>query len=137
MVRSLGADHVIDYTKEEFWLSDKQYDLIIDNAAFYSISKPLKVLKAGGIYIGVGGSSSSAGLLLSQIINPLIARLKGKKVVSFMANINQADLVLMKDLLESGKIVPVIERKYPLNETPQAIRYVEEGHTRGKVVITT
>jgi len=136
MVRSIGADHVIDYTKEDFWVSGKQYDLIIDNAAFYSIGKPLRALKATGIYVGVGGSSSTAGVLQSLIFNPIIARIKGRKVVSFIANVNQTDLVFMKELLEAGKVVPVIERTYPLTETPQAIRSVEGGHTRGKVVIT-
>ena len=136
LVRSIGADHVIDYTKEDFWLSGKQYDLIIDNAAFYSIRKPLRGLKATGIYVGVGGSSSTASVLQSLIFNPIIAKIKGRKVVSFIADVNQADLVFVKELLEAGKIVPVVERTYPLAETPQAIRYVEEGHTRGKVVIT-
>jgi NADPH:quinone reductase-like Zn-dependent oxidoreductase len=136
MVRSIGADHVIDYTKEDFWVSGKQYDLIIDNAAYYSIRKPLRVLKATGAYVGVGGSSSTASVLQSLIVNPIIAKMKGRRVVSFMANVNQADLVFLKELLDTGKVVPVIERKYSLTETPQAIRYVEGGHTRGKVVIS-
>ena len=135
-VRSIGADHVIDYTKEDFWVSGKQYDLIIDNAAFYSIHKPLRALKVTGAYVGVGGSSSTASVLQSLIFNPLIAKMKGRKVVSFMADVKQSDLVFLKGLLEAGKIVPVIDRKYSLSETPQAIRYVEGGHTRGKVVIT-
>ncbi|MCP4703428.1 MAG: NAD(P)-dependent alcohol dehydrogenase [candidate division Zixibacteria bacterium] len=136
MIQSIGADNVIDYTKDDFWLNGKQYDLIIDNAAFYSIGKPLQALKTTGTYVGVGGSSSTVSALKSLIFNPLIAKMKGKRVVSFMANINQADMVFMKELLEAGKVVPVIDRKYSLSETPQAIRYVEEGHTRGKVVIT-
>jgi len=136
MVRSIGADNVIDYTKEDFWVSGKQYDLIIDNAAFYSIRKPLRVLKANGVYVGVGGSSSTASFLQSLIFNPIIAKMNGKRVVSFIANVNQADLIFMKELLEAGKVVPVIDRKYPLSETPEAIRYVEKGHARGKVVIT-
>jgi NADPH:quinone reductase-like Zn-dependent oxidoreductase len=136
MVRSIGADHVIDYTKEDFWMSGKQYDLIIDNAAYYSIRKPLRVLKVTGAYIGVGGSSSAASVLQSLIFNPIIGKINGRRVVSFMANVNQADLVFMKELLEAGKVVPIIERKYSLTETPQAIRHIEEGHTRGKVVIT-
>jgi NADPH:quinone reductase-like Zn-dependent oxidoreductase len=136
MVRSIGADEVIDYTKENFWLSGKEYDLIIDNAAFYSISKPLRVLKAAGVYVGVGGSSSTVSALRSLTFNPIIAKMKGRRVVSFIANVNQADLVFMKELLEAGRVVPVIEKEYSLTETPQAIRYVEGGHTRGKVVIT-
>lgn len=135
-VRSIGADHVIDYTKEDYWVSGKQYDLIVDNAAFYSIQKPLRALKATGAYVGVGGSSSTAGVLQSLIFNPIIAKIKGRKAVTFIADLNQADLIFMKELLEAGKVVPVIEQKYSLIETPQAIRNVEGGHTRGKVVIT-
>lgn len=136
MVRSIGADHVIDYTREDYWAGGRQYDLIVDNAAFYSIGKPLRALKATGRYVGVGGSSSTLSVLQALIVNPLIARMKGRKVISFIANVNQADLVFIKELLEAGKLVPVIDRKYPLSETPQAISYVEEGHARGKVVIT-
>jgi len=136
MVLSIGADHVIDYTKKDFWRSGKEYDLIVDNAAFHSIRKPLRALKPTGIYVGVGGSTSPASLLLSLILNPLISKIKGRKIVSFMANVNQTDLAVLKELLEAGKVVPVIDRKYPLSDTPQAIRYVEEGHARGKVVIT-
>lgn len=136
MVRSIGADHVIDYTRENFWMSGVQYDLIIDNAAFYSIGKPLRALKATGTYVGVGGSSSTISFLQSLIFNPIIAKIKSRRVVSFIAGVNRADLDFINELLESGKVVPVVERKFSLAETPQAIRHVEVGHTRGKVVIT-
>ncbi|MBD3170316.1 MAG: zinc-binding dehydrogenase [candidate division Zixibacteria bacterium] len=136
LVRSIGADHVIDYTKEHFWLNGQEYDLIVDNAAFQSIHKPLRVLKPQGTYVGVGGSSSTVNVLQSLILNPIIAKIKGRRVVTFIANMNQADLVFMKELLEAGKVTSVIDRRYSLNDTPQAIRYVEEGHARGKVVIT-
>jgi NADPH:quinone reductase-like Zn-dependent oxidoreductase len=135
MVRSIGADHVIDYTKEHFWESGTEYDLIVDTAAFHSIRMPLRALKPTGTYVLVGGSSSTVGFLQSLIVNPIIAKMKGKRVVTFMAGVNQADLVFMKELLESDNVVPVIDRKYPLRDTPEAIRYVEKGHTRGKVVI--
>ncbi len=135
MVRSIGADEVIDYTKEDYWLSDKKYDLIVDTAAFYSVRKPLRALKPAGICVLVGGSASTASILISLIFNPLISRIEGKKLVSFMANINQSDLVFLREQLDSRKIVPVIDRKYSLSETPEAIRYVEGGHARGKVVI--
>lgn len=135
LVRSIGADHAIDYTKEDYWASGKQYDLIVDNAAFQPISGPLKALKATGIYVGVGGSSSTASVLQSLVFDPIVARFKGKRVVSFVANVNQADLEFMKGLMETGKIVPTVERTYPLHQTPQAISYVEGGHARGKVVI--
>ena len=135
MVRSIGADRVIDYTKECFWRSGKEYDLIVDNAAFHSIRKPLRALKPTGVYVMVGGSTSTASILLSLILNPLISRIKGRRLVSFMASVKKSDLTFLKELLETGKIVPVIDRKYSLGETPEAIRYVEKGHARGKVVI--
>lgn len=135
LVRSLGADRVIDYTKEDYWMQDQTYDLIVDNAAFESISKPLSVLKKSGRYVGVGGTSSTSAVLLSLITNPIIAMVKGRKVVGFIANINQEDLAFMSDLLESGEVASVIDRRYPLGEVPDAIRYVETGHARGKVII--
>ena len=136
LVRSLGADNVIDYTKENFWDGDKEYDLIVDNAAFYSLGMPLRVLKATGIYVGVGGSSSTGAVLRSLVFNPLIAKMKGRKVVTFIASVVQDDLVYLKGLMEDDKVAPVVDRRYTLGEVPEAIRYVEEGHTRGKVVIT-
>ncbi len=137
MVKSVGADHVIDYTKEAFWKSETKYDLILDNAAFQSIRESLRALKPNGIYVIVGGdSSSSLRILLSLVLNPLIALMAKRKLVSFMARIKQSDLEFLKELLESGKIVPVIEQKFPLSEVPEAIRHVEKGHTRGKVIIS-
>lgn len=136
MVKSIGADHVIDYSKDDFWSGGMEYDLIVDNAAFQPIRKPLRVLKTTGTYVGVGGSSSTLSVLQALTVNPLIARMKGRRVVSLMANVNQADLIIIKGLLDAGKVVPVIDRKYDLSETPEAIRYVEQGHARGKVVIT-
>jgi NADPH:quinone reductase-like Zn-dependent oxidoreductase len=136
MVRSIGADEVSDYTKEDIWANGKEYDLIIDNAAFQPLSKALRVLKATGTYVGVGGTSSSISALKSIIFSPIWARMKGRKVVSFLADVNQADLLIMNKFLETEKVIPVIDRKYSLSETPEAIRYVEEGHTRGKVIIT-
>lgn len=133
MVRSIGADDVIDYTKEEFWRSGKKYDLIFDAAAFQSVRRSLRALVQDGTYILVGGSTAS--FVQTLLLRLLFSRKDGRKVVSFMANVNQTDLALLKELLETGKVVPVIDRKYSLSETPQAIRYVEEGHARGKVII--
>ena len=84
-------------------------------------------LKATGVYVLVGGSSSTASILRSLILNSLISKIKGRKVVSFIANVNQRYLAVLKEFLETGKVVPVIERKYSLSEVPQTIRYVEEG----------
>ncbi|KAA3636612.1 MAG: NAD(P)-dependent alcohol dehydrogenase [Calditrichaeota bacterium] len=136
LVKSIGADHLIDYTKDDFWLSGTEYDLILDNAAFNPISKSLSALRKGGIYIGIGGSSDTLSIFLSMIFNPLIAKMKGRKVASFIADINQTELSFIKELMENGKIEPVIGRSYTLRETPEAIKYVETGHARGKVVIT-
>ena len=134
MVKSIGADHVIDYTKEDFWKSGKKYDLILDNAAYHSIRKPLRALNPTGIYVLIGGSM--AGFVQSLILKPLFSKKDGRKITSMLANVNQADLAILKELIEAGKIVPVIDRKYSLSEVPNAIRYLEEGHARGKVVIT-
>lgn len=134
MARSIGADHVIDYTKEKFWQSGKKYDLILDNAAYHSIRKPLRALTPAGTYVLIGGSTAS--FVQATVLKPLFSKQEGRKVVGFMANVNQADLVFLKELLEAGKVVPIIDRKYSLAETPQAIQYVEKGHARGKVVIT-
>ncbi len=137
MVRSIGADHVIDYTKEAFWKSGKQYDLILDNAAFQSIRESLRALTPTGTYVLVGGDSSSTlSILLSLAANPLISLIERRKLVSFMARVNQADLAFISELMATGKVVPVIGQKYSLSEVPEAIRYVEKGHTRGKVIVT-
>lgn len=133
MVRSIGADHVIDYTKEDFWQSGKKYDLILDNAAYYSIRKPMRALTPTGIYVIIGGSTAS--IFQTMILKPLYSKKKGRKIASMIAKVNKADLIFLKGLLEAGKVVPVIDRRYSLSETPQAIRYLEEGHARGKVVI--
>ena len=133
MVRSIGADHVIDYTKEDFWKNGKEYDLILDNAAVNSMRKVLRALKSNGIYVPVGGSTSS--FLESLILQPFYSGKKGKRIASFIANVNLGDLTVLKEYLEAAKIVPVIDNTYSLGEVPQAIRYVEEGHTRGKIVI--
>ena len=136
MVWSIGADNIIDYTKEDFCLNVKRYDLILDNVGSQPIGRTLQVLKANGIYVRVGGSSSTAGVLYSMISNPLIAKMKGRKAVSFIANVNKVDLAYIKELLEGGKIIPVIDKEYSLDEAPESIRYVEGGHARGKVIIT-
>jgi NADPH:quinone reductase-like Zn-dependent oxidoreductase len=136
MVRSIGADHVIDYTKEDYWRSGKKYDLILDNNAGRSLLKPVRALNPAGIYVFVGGSAFILTMLQQLIFKPLFSRKAGRKIVSFVANVNQADMTLLKELLEAGKVVSIIDRKYSLSETPQAIRYLEEGHAQGKVIIT-
>jgi NADPH:quinone reductase-like Zn-dependent oxidoreductase len=127
MVRSIGADQVIDYTQEDFTQNEQRYDLILDIAAFRSISDYGRVLSPKGIYVLAGGS-------VARILQTSITR--NERMVNFQVRPNQKDLASMTELLEAGKVVPVIDRRYPLNEVAEAIRYYGEGHARGKVVIT-
>ena len=133
-VRSIGADQVIDYTQEDFTKNDQRYDLIFDAAAFRSILDQKQALSPKGIYVMVGGSM--ARMFQVMFLRPWISMTGSKKIGLMLANINKKDLVFMKELLEAGKVVPVIDRRYPLSETAEAIRYLEEGHARGKVIIT-
>jgi NADPH:quinone reductase-like Zn-dependent oxidoreductase len=132
--RSIGADHVIDYTREDFTQSGQRYDLIIAANAYHSIFEYRRALSQDGIYVMAGGGW--AQILQAFFLGPLLSLIGRKKMCNFMAKINKKDLVLLKDLLEAGKVTPVIDRRYRLSEVPEAIRYLEEGHARGKVVIT-
>ena len=132
--RSVGADQVIDYTREDFTQSGQRYDLIIAANAYHSIFDYRRALSQDGIYVMAGGGW--AQILQAVLLGPLLSLIGRKKMCLFMANINTKDLVLLKDLLEAGKVVPVIDRRYPLSEVAEAVRYLEEGHARGKVVIT-
>ena len=134
IVRSIGADRVIDYTQEDFTKNGQRYNLIIDAAAYRSILDQKRALSPEGIYVMVGGSMARMFQVL--FLRPWISMTGSKKIGVMLANINKKDLVFMKELLEAGKVVPVIVRRYPLSETAEAIRYLEEGHARGKVVIT-
>jgi NADPH:quinone reductase-like Zn-dependent oxidoreductase len=134
MVRSLGADQVIDYTQEDVTQNGQQYDLILDAAAYRSFFKYRRALSPTGIYVLVGGSTPR--LFQTMILGPLVSMLGSKTFASLMARPNQQDLGFMKALLEAGKVTPVIDRCYPLSETAAALRYLEERHVQGKVVIT-
>ena len=134
MVRSIGADHVIDYTQEDFTKSGQRYDLIIAANGYHPILDYRRALSPNGICVTTGGSM--AQIVQGLLLGPLISMIGSKKMVSLMAKPNNMDLVFVKQLLEAGKAVPVIDRRYPLSEVPEAIRYVEEGHAKGKVVIT-
>src|SRR3989454_6462299 len=136
LVRSLGADHVIDYTKEDFAKNGQRYDLICDIAASHSISDYKRIMNPNGIFVLVGMRDKMIRRLLYFTIRKPLASRGDKKFVFFVAKSNQEDLVTLRDLMEQGKVVPVIDRRYALSETPDAIRYFEEGHTRGKVIIT-
>src|SRR2546422_3644743 len=136
LARSLGADHVIDYTKEDFTKNGQRYDLICDIAASHSISDYKRIMNPNGIFVLVGMRDKIVRRLLYFAIRRRLASRGDKKFVFFIAKSNQEDLVTLKDLMEEGRVVPVIDRRYTLNETADAIRYLEQGHARGKVVIT-
>jgi NADPH:quinone reductase-like Zn-dependent oxidoreductase len=132
--RSLGAGHVMDYTREDFMKSGRRYDLILGANAHHSIFDYRRLLTQNGIYVIAGGAVSQ--IFQGMLLAPLLSRMGSKKVGLFIANINHKDLVFLKELLEAGKVVPVIDRRYPLSDVPRAIRYLEEGHAQGKIVIT-
>jgi NADPH:quinone reductase-like Zn-dependent oxidoreductase len=140
MVRSIGADHVIDYTKEDFATSGQRYDLIVDNVGNRSLLECRRVLNPKGKIILIGGG----GVNDSRWTGPLIDVIKMLGLKSFvtqemsmmLAEMNTKDLTILADLIQSGKVKPVIDRTYPLSQLPEAIRYLEEGHARGKVVMT-
>jgi NADPH:quinone reductase-like Zn-dependent oxidoreductase len=135
MARSIGADHVIDYTKEDFSKNGQQYDLILAANGDRSISDYRRALSPKGIYVQTGGSMAQMSQAMLQ--GPWISMTGNKKMGNMgVAKPNQNDLVIMKELLEAGKVKPVIDRCFPLSETAEAICYLEEGHAQGKVVIT-
>ena len=135
MVRSIGADHAIDYTQEDFTRNGQYYDLIYDAVGNRSVSAYRRALNPMGTCV-IAGFSNLPRLFQHMIVGPLRSKIGDKRVgLMGMAKINQKDLLYLKELVEAGKIVPVIDRRYPLGEVPEAIRYLETKHARGKVVI--
>jgi len=140
MVRSLGADHVIDYTKEDFTKSGQHYDAILDNVPNHSLSECRGVLTPEGKYVMIGGGGPNDNrwigpfgrLIQTMAVSPFVSQ----KMGMMMAELKKSDLTILGDMMQSGKVKPVIDRTYKLSELPEAIRYLEEGHARGKVVIT-
>jgi len=136
--RSLGADEVIDYTREDFTRGGRKYDVILDVASSGSLSSRRRVLEPDGILVGVGAADGGrmtsivAGLLETAVLS----RFGNQKMPFFLAKNSKEDLIVLKELIEAGKVRPVIDRTYPLNQTAEAIRYLEAGHARAKVVIT-
>ena len=131
MVRSIGADHVIDYTQEDFTQSEQCYDLILDQVANHALSDCRRVLTPEGIHIPNSGNAG-LGFIIKALVVSLFVRQQGR---TYLAIPNHEDLIALKELIEAGKVTPVIDKTYPLNETPEAFRYLNEGHARGKVVI--
>jgi NADPH:quinone reductase-like Zn-dependent oxidoreductase len=134
IVRSIGADHVIDYTKEDFTRNGHRYDLILAANGYHPISDYRRVLTPNGTYVMTGGAMSQ--LSEAMIKGPWISMRGSQKMGNLLAKPNKEDLAFMKELLETGKVKAVIDRCYPLSEVPEALRYLEEGHAQGKVVIT-
>ena len=141
LVKSLGADHVIDYTKEDFTKGDQRYDVIYDLVNNHSFAERRRVLKPGGICVlaGIGGSGLHEETL-SRVVGVLTASLRSKfakeKFVSFGVDFNKKDLGILRDLAESGKMMPAVTKTYPLTETAAAYKYLETGHVQGKIAIT-
>jgi NADPH:quinone reductase-like Zn-dependent oxidoreductase len=139
LVRSLGADHVVDYTKEDFTKSDQRYDVILDNVVNHSLWDYRHVLTPKGILVIVGGGSATENPWTGAFEAPLKASVESLFVSArwamFIADVSGKDLMNMHDLIATGKVTPVIDRHYTLEETPAAMRYLEQGHARGKVVI--
>jgi NADPH:quinone reductase-like Zn-dependent oxidoreductase len=138
MVRSIGADHVIDYTQEDFAEGEQRYDLILDIGGNSSLSRLRRALASRGTLVIVGGEGGGRWLggTDRQIRAMMLSRFVGQKLGTFVSKENHEDLIVLKELIESGKLTPVIDRTYPLAEVPEAIRYLQEGHPQGKVVIT-
>ena len=134
LVRSLGADHVIDYTKEDFTKNGKQYDLILAVNGYHPINEYKNSLTPKGIYVMAGGATKQ--IFEAVLRGSFVSEKDGRKLGALTAQPKQADLIYLKGLAEAGKIKPIIDKRYPLSETAQALRYLGEGHARGKVVIT-
>jgi len=130
LVSSIGADHVIDYTQNDITALEQKYDLIFDTAAYRSVSKYKRILNPGGLYVLAGGS-------MARIFQLMLLSKTGAKNMRFIsAKIVQKDLLAMIELMKAGKVKSIIDKRYPLAETAEAMRYLEDGCARGKVVVT-
>jgi NADPH:quinone reductase-like Zn-dependent oxidoreductase len=137
MVRSIGADEVVDYTKEDFTASGRRYDVILDMVGSQSLSASRRALNPKGIYVMVGGPNGRWFTPLDRMIRAkVLSWFVSQKMGMMLANVTPDDLGVLRDYLQSGKVKPVLDRTYPLSQVPDAIRYLEAGHARGKVVIS-
>src|SRR5438067_381930 len=140
LVRSIGADHVIDYTKEDFTKGDQRYDVIFDNVGNHSFSDRRRVLTPNGVCVlaGIGGAGlhpETWGRIVGTFKASLLSRFVRQKFLRYVTTLNKEDLTVLSDLMQTGAVTPIIDRTYKLSETAEAMRYFEEGHARGKVVI--
>jgi NADPH:quinone reductase-like Zn-dependent oxidoreductase len=138
MVRSIGANQAIDYTREDFTAGGRRYDLVLDMIGNHSLTECRRALTPEGTLVLVGGPDE--GRWIGPLTGPLravaLSRLVRQKLLPLLTHLNKNDLIVLRGLLEDGKVTPVVDRAYALREVPEAIRYLEEGHARGKVVIT-
>lgn len=134
LVRSVGADHVVDYEREDYTDDERGYDLLLDAGGYRPIRECRRVLRPDGTYVFVGGSTTR--IFEAMLLGPLLARLDGRPTRSLMASPDADDLAEVGDLVDAGAVTPVVDRRFPLAETPDAIRYLEDGRARGKVVVT-
>jgi NADPH:quinone reductase-like Zn-dependent oxidoreductase len=138
LVRSLGADHVIDYTREDFTKGTERYDLIIDTVSTHSVLDYRRVMMPKGIYVMVGSTEPGnwLGFLGKPLEGMLVGLFVGQQFDMMLAELNRKDLATLAEFMEAGKLTSAIDRRYPLSDTAEALRYLEKGHARGKVVIT-
>ena len=140
MVRSIGADYVVDYTQEDFTKGTKQYDLILDCVGNLALLDTRRAMKPDGILVQIGGGGPDEGNWIGPLAGPIkglvLSLFVNQEFVPILAQLNPEDLKILADFMQAGKITPVIDRKYPMSETAEAIRYLEKGHAKGKVVIT-
>jgi NADPH:quinone reductase-like Zn-dependent oxidoreductase len=136
MVRSIGADHVFDYTQEDYTESGERYDIIIDNVGNHPLLANRRVLTPDGVLVMIGGASGDwLGPLMRPIRALMLSPFVSQEFVMILARLKQEDLTILSDLMQAGEVTPVIDRRFRLSEVPAAIRYSEEGHARGKIII--
>jgi NADPH:quinone reductase-like Zn-dependent oxidoreductase len=137
MVQSLGADHVVDYTREDFTRTGQRYDVILDTGGNRSLSDIRRALTPAGTLVMIGPAKGQwAGPIVRVVGAVVISRIVSQRMLPFLSTVRKEDLLFLKELIEAGKVTPVIDRTYSLIDTPEAVRYLESGHARGKVVIT-
>ena len=137
MVRSIGANRVVDYTVEDFTRTGARYDVIVDNVGNRSLSALRRAMTPKGTVVIVGGGGGRLLGPMTQMLKArVLSRFVGQRMLMFVATLNKEDLLVLKELIDAGKVTPVVDRTYPLSEAPEAIRYLETGHARGKVVVT-
>jgi NADPH:quinone reductase-like Zn-dependent oxidoreductase len=137
LVRSIGADEVVDYTVDDFTRMERRYDLILDLVGNRSLSELRRALTPKGTVVLAGAGSRRRLGPVGQLLGALVlSRLVGQRLLPLLAQLRRDDLVVLNEMVEAGKLTPVVDRTYPLSEAPEAIRYLEAGHARGKVVVT-